>query len=43
MFKSVHKSKPNKISGEKLTCGGRNGRQNAEKRDNDVSRRCCAL
>jgi len=30
MLKSVHKSKSNKIHGGKLTCGGRNGRRNAE-------------
>jgi len=30
MSKSVHKSKPNKISGEKLTYGGYDGRWNVE-------------
>jgi len=30
MLKSVHKSKPNKIYGGKLTCRGRDGRRNVE-------------
>jgi len=30
ILKSVHKSKPNKIHGGKLTLGGRDGRQNAK-------------
>jgi len=30
MLKLVHKSKPNKFHGGKLTCGSHDGRQNME-------------